>query len=173
MTMIVLGYTGNHKGEGFRRRAGRELIRLGQIGYTHRNVTHTEMVLAGPWWAADIASSSLMDGGVRIKKAVRLNRAHWMAVEVPGWEAQQSAAWFIAHLGEPYDSRGAVGSVLYGLGQDDGWFCNEADGASVGQIDPHKMPPAGFMDYCLGQTGARIATDDFCSTPENNKGPSV
>jgi hypothetical protein len=159
--MLTLHYIGNHKGHGFRRRAGRELIRLGQIGYTHRNVTHTEMLLDGPWWAADIASSSMMDGGVRIKLDERLNAAHWIAIEVPGWDAQQSAAWFFKHNGQPYDSRGAIGSVLYGFGEDDGWFCNEACGASVGQIDPHKMPPAGFINFCLGQPGARIVTAEF------------
>jgi hypothetical protein len=164
--MIILGYTGNHKGEGFRRRAGREIIRVGQFGYTHRTVTHTEMLLHGAWDCADIASSSLMDGGVRLREDVKLNPAHWMAVDVPGWDAHESAAWFFAHMGEPYDSRGAVGSVLYGLGSDDGWFCNEACGASVGQIDPHKMPPAGFINYALGQPGARIVTDEFFSTPK-------
>lgn len=164
--MIVLGYIGSHKGHGFRRRAGRELIRLGQIGYTYRNVTHTEMLLAGNWWNADIASSSLMDGGVRIKKAERLKRENWIAIEVPGWDKQQSAAWFFKHLGEPYDSRGAIGSVLYGFGDDDGWFCNEGCGASVGQIDPHKMPPAGFINYALGQPGARIVTEEFFAKEE-------
>ena len=163
--MIVLGYIGTHKGEGLRRRAGREIIRLGQIGYTHRNVTHVEMLLRGGWDNADIASSSLMDGGVRIKQGVRLNPAHWLAISVPGWDAAESSGWFFTHKGEPYDSRGAVGSVLYGLGENAGWFCNEACGASVGQIDPHKMPPAGFVNYCLGQPGARIVTAEFFGAP--------
>lgn len=167
--MIVLGYIGSHKGHGFRRRASRELIRLGQIGYTHRNVTHTEMLLSGPWWAADIASSSLMDGGVRVKRAERLKREHWEAIDVPGWDARKSGDWFFEHLGEPYDSRGAVGSVLYGFGDDEGWFCNEACGASVGQIDPEKDPPAGFWNYCLGQPGARIVTAEFFSTIESTE----
>jgi len=159
--MIVLGYIGNHKGGGLRRRAGRELIRLGQWPYTFRRVTHTEMLLDGTWDQADIASSSLMDGGVRIKPAVRLNPAHWIAVDVPTWDARQSAAWFFAHLGEAYDTRGAIGSVLYGIGSNDGWFCNEACGASVGLIDPQTMPPAGFIALALCQPGARIVTDEF------------
>lgn len=159
--MIVLGYTHNHKGHGFRRRAGRELIRLGQIHHTYRQVTHTEMVLDGTWDHADIASASLMDGGVRIKRDVKLNPAHWIAIDVPAWDARQASAWFFEHDGEPYDSRGAIGSVLYGIGDDDGWFCNEACGASVGQIDPQLMPPAGFIAYALGQPGARIVTDEF------------
>lgn len=162
--MIVLGYTGNHKGHGFRQRAGRELIRLGQFGYTYRNVTHTELVLRGPWYRADIASSSLMDGGVRVKRGVELNPKHWMAVSVPGWSEDDAELWFEIHDGEPYDSRGAVGSVLYGLGQDAGWFCNEADGSAVKQIDPHKMPPAGFINYALGQRDARIVTAEYFGT---------
>jgi hypothetical protein len=159
--MIVLGYTHNHKGEGFRRRAGRELIRLGQIHHTYRRVTHTEMVLDGAWDRADIASSSLMDGGVRIKMDVKLNQAHWIAVEVPTWDARQASAWFFDHQGQPYDTRGAMGSVLYGIGDDPGWFCNEACGASIGQIDAKAMPPAGFIAYALGQPGARIVTREF------------
>lgn len=159
--MIVLGYSGNHKGGGFRRRAGRELIRVGQIHHTYRRVTHTEMLLDGTWDKADIASSSLMDGGVRIRQDLRLNPAHWIAVDVPAWDERQSAAWFFAHLGEPYDSRGAMGSVLYGIGSNEGWFCNEACGASVGLIDPQTMPPAGFFALALRQPGARIVTDEF------------
>lgn len=159
--MIVLGYTGNHKGHGLRMRAGRELIRLGQWPYTWRRVTHTEMLIGGRWDCADIASSSLMDGGVRIKKAVRLNPEHWVAVDVPTWDAQQSKAWFLSHDKQPYDTRGAIGSVLYGIGDNHGWFCNEACGASIGQIDPQMMPPAGFMNYALGQPGARIVTAEF------------
>lgn len=162
--MIVLGYTGNHKGGGFRRRAGRELIRLGQWPYTFRRVTHTEMLLDGTWDKADIASSSLMDGGVRIRQDVRLNQAHWIAIDVPSWDAHQSAAWFFQHMGEPYDARGAIGSVLYGFGSSAGWFCNEACGASVGLIDPQTMPPAGFIALALRQPGARLVTAEFFST---------
>lgn len=162
--MIVLGYIGNHKGEGFRRRAGRELIRVGQWPYTYRQVTHTEMLLDGTWDKADIASSSLMDGGVRIRNDVKINPAHWISVDVPTWDAHQSSAWFFEHLGQPYDSRGAIGSVLYGIGSNKGWFCNEACGASIGQIDPQTMPPAGFFALALRQPGARIVTDEFFST---------
>jgi hypothetical protein len=151
--MIVLGYIGDHKGEGLRRRAGREIIRLGQIGYTHRNVTHVEMLLRGTWDNADIASSSLMDGGVRIKQGVRLNPAHWLAISVPGWDAAESSGWFFAHDGEPYDSRGAVGSVLYGLGENAGWFCNEGCGASVGQCHRPRRIRWGHCGHTPAEAG--------------------
>jgi len=163
--MIVLGYIGKHKCDGFRRWVGWALIRLGQIGYTWRRVTHTEILLAGPWDAATIASASLLDGGVRTKTGVRLNPAHWVAIDVPDTKmrsAPVSAKWFELHDGKPYDKRGAPGSVLYGLGHDaNGYFCNEACGASMHQIDPHKSPPAGFIGWCLSLDGARDVTAEF------------
>jgi len=157
--MIILGYT--HKGHGFKRRFSREIIRLGQLQYSYRTVTHTEMVLEGTWYNSTIASSSLMDGGVRTKVNEALNPNHWIAVDVPGWDPLVSAEWFQDYDGTKYDTRGALGSVLYGLGDNQGFFCNEACGASIGQIDPQSMPPAGFIAYCLGQPGARLVTDEF------------
>ena len=164
--MIVLGDIGKHKGDGFRAWLGWAIIRAAQIGRTYRRVTHTEMLLGGDCNAASIGSATLMDTGtVRIKRGVKLNPLHWMAIDVPGWIASDSEAWFIKHGGEPYDTRGSVGSVLYGIGQAAGsWFCNEADGASVGQIDPHTMPPAGFMAHAMGQPGARDVTQEFFVT---------
>lgn len=167
--MIVLAYTGNHKGDGFRQRAGREIIRLGQIGYTWRNVTHTEIVLSGSQYAATIASASLMDGGVRIKENVKLNPLHWSAIYVRDTErrnADLSAQWFKPRLGLPYDSHGAIGSVLYGFGEDDNsYFCNEACGASMNQFDPHKSPPAGYIAWCLSLDGSYDATKEFFAKP--------
>lgn len=165
--MIVLGYIGKHKGEGFRPWAGWALIRLGQVGYTWRRVTHTEILLDGHHADATIASSSLLDGGVRTKVGVKLNPAHWVAIYVPDTMLHStpvSAKWFEKNDGLPYDTRGAVGSVLYGMGQSDGYFCNEACGASMHQVDPQKTPPAGFIGWCLSFDGARDITQEFFQT---------
>lgn len=163
--MIVLGYVGKHKGEGFRAWLGWALVRAGQLGYTWRAVTHTEILIEGTPQDATIASSSLVDGGVRTKPGVRLNPANWIAVYVPDSKlrsAAVSAKWFDVHKGRPYDWRGAPGSVLYGVGHRVGsWFCNEACGASMHQVDPHKMPPAGFIAWCLDHDGSRLVTDEF------------
>lgn len=160
--MIVLGYTGKHKGQGLRAWAGWALIRIAQVGRTWRRVTHTEMLLGGDWRQAVIGSSSLIDGGVRIK-TTPLNPAHWIAIEVPDGILRSTAlarGWFQRHEGLPYDWRGAAGSVLYGLGHSFGWFCNEACGAAMRQTDPHKMPPAGFIAWCM-DIGGRDVTKEF------------
>lgn len=162
--MIVLGYIGKHKGQGLRAWLGWALIRTAQVGRTWRRVTHTEILLGGDWRQARIGSSSLVDGGVRIK-TTPLNPAHWIAIEVPDGKLRTSTPeaghWFAWHNGKPYDWRGAAGSVLYGLGhRRGGWFCNEACGAAMGQTDPHKMPPAGFIAWCF-DIGGRDVTKEF------------
>lgn len=162
--MIVLAYVGRHKGEGLRAWLGWALIRLGQVGRTHRRVTHTEILLDGQWHSAVIGSSSLLDGGVRIKRFVRLTPGNWRAFYLPDGPQRSTAlawGWFQKHQGQPYDWRGAVGSVLYGLGHRAGsWFCNEACGAALRQTDPHKSPPAAFIAW-LVDLGAIDVTDEF------------
>jgi len=166
--MIVLGYIGKHKGSGLRAWLGWALIRAGQVGRTWRRVTHTEILLGGTWDRADIASSSLLDGGVRIRQGVRLTPGHWVAMDVPDSimrNTELARSWFLRHLGEPYDTRGAPGSVLFGLGHEPGaWFCNEACGAAMRQTDPHKSPPAGFMGWCADLGGVDV-TDEFFERP--------
>lgn len=163
--MIVLGYIGKHKGQGFRAWLGWALIRIAQVGRTWRRVTHTEILVGGAAACADIASSSLIDGGVRIKRGVELNRAHWVAVDVPDSimrNTELAKSWFLLREGMPYDWRGAAGSVLYGLGhRKGGYFCNEACGSAMRQIDPQKMPPAGFMAWCMDQGGRDVTAEFF------------
>jgi hypothetical protein len=161
--MIVLGYVGKHKGDGFRAWLGWALIRVAQVGRTWRKVTHTENFLSGTWYSAEIGSSSLLDGGVRTRKNVRLTPGNWVAIEVPDSimrSAELAKSWFLIHDGEPYDTRGAAGSVLFGLGHSDGYFCNESCGASMRQTDPQKMPPAGFIAWCI-DIGGRDVTAEF------------
>ena len=166
--MIVLGYVGRHKGQGLRAWAGWALIRIAQVGRTWRRVTHTEILLAGDWRKAVIGSSSLIDGGVR-QKTTPLNPEHWVAIEVPDGKlrtsTEEAAHWFAWHTGKPYDWRGAAGSVLYGLGhRRGGWFCNEACGAAMRQTDPEKMPPAGFIAWCMDMGGRDVTKEFFGDT---------
>ncbi len=163
--MIVLGYIGKHKGQGLRAWLGWALIRTAQVGRTWRRVTHTEILLRGDWQHATIGSSSLIDGGVR-QKTTPLNPDHWVAIEVPDGKLRTSAPevdyWFEWHDGIPYDTRGAVGSVLYGFGHSrEGYFCNEACGAAMKQTDPHKMPPAGFIAWCMDIGGVDVTAEFF------------
>ena len=165
--MKVIAYIGNHKGDGFRAWLGWAVIRIAQVGRTFRRVTHTEVLIHGDCNSADIGSATMLDGGVvRIKQGVALNPSHWMVLELPDTpdrNTELAAHWFFAHAGEKYDRRGAVGSVLYGLGhRQNEWFCNEACGAAMGQTDPQLMPPAGFIAW-LVDMGAVDITKDFFS----------
>ncbi|WP_288077872.1 hypothetical protein [Pseudomonas sp.] len=165
--MMVIGYIGDHKGDGFRPWLGWALIRAAQVGRKYRAVTHTEILIDGDCNAADIASATMLDGGVvRIKTGVQLNPAHWIVVDVPDTATRNvvlAAHWFFAHAGEKYDRRGAVGSVLYGIGQaEDEWFCNECCGTAMGQTDPHMNPPAGFIAWCFDMGGVDV-TEEFFS----------
>jgi hypothetical protein len=167
--VIVLGYIGRHKGDGFRPWLGWALIRAGQVGRTWRRVTHTEIVLGGTWDSATIGSASLIDGGVRVKRDVRLTPGNWIAVEVPDGKLRSTAlavGWFDRNAGQPYDWRGAVGSVLYGFGhRSGGWFCNEACGAAMRQTDPQKHPPAAFIAWCFDIGGVDVTEQFFKGMP--------
>lgn len=159
--MKILGYIGDHQKDGITARLGWALVRLAQVGATYRRVTHTEALLSGSAASATIASSSLRDGGVRVKTTA-LNPAHWVVIDVPTWDEVAAASWFEVHAGEPYDRMGAMASVLWFLPHAlEAWFCNEAVGAAVGLIDPHGMPPSMFMAIARLQPGARDVTAEF------------
>ncbi len=153
--MIILGYVGDHAQDSLAVRLGWAATRLVQRGQFAR-VTHVE----GYYGADDqgrsiIASASLRDGGVRVKPA-SLTREHWLAAEVPCWDAKRSLAFILPHVGEKYDTRGALATVFLS-GQDaDRWFCNEIVGASVGLISPDIFGPAQFFALALSLPGARL-----------------
>jgi hypothetical protein len=171
--MITLHYLGTKHG-GF----GASVIRYAQRGYSEpaRGVTHTEALLGGGPGNAIMASSSLVDslgdgkGGVRTKTGVVLNSAHWLVLDLPDAperNARASARWFAEHDGEPYDRRGAAGSVGQAIVQQssDEWFCTEAVAASMGFQDPHMMCPAAFYVKLL-EMGARDITLEFFGIAE-------
>lgn len=153
--MIILGYVGNHARDSLAVRLGWAATRLVQRGQFAR-VTHVE----GYYGADDqgrsiIASASLRDGGVRVKPA-SLTREHWLAAEVPCWDAKRSLAFILPHVGEGYDTRGALATVFLSGQDGDRWFCNEIVGASVGLISPDIFGPAQFFALALSMPGARL-----------------
>ena len=165
--MKVLAFIGQHNKDDITARLGWALVRLAQIGARFRRTTHVEALLHGPWYAATIASSSLRDGGVRVKRDVRLNPAHWMVVDVPAWDVNRAIDWFDIHAGAPYDWRGAVATVFWFLPDSKrSWFCNEAIAAPHGLIDAHRQTPAEFIAHCMSLPGSRDVTTEFFSTPE-------
>ncbi len=140
--MKIAHYVGDHKGDGLAAQAGWALIRAVQRG-GFRAVTHVEAILAEHAEGdVTIASSSLRDGGVRAKR-VRLTDGHWLIVDVPQWDVGAALGLLQATRGMPYDTMGAVATVLP-TRQDRGrYFCNEWVGTPF-LHSPHIFGPAQF-----------------------------
>lgn len=151
--MRVALYVGDHAGDDLLTRAGWRLTRLVQKG-EFGLVTHCEAVLRqDPTGAVDIASSSVRDGGVRIKQGVFLQPESWWLVDVPAWSADRARDWFVAHAGAPYDWRGAWATVMPGHRRAGEWFCNEAVGAAAGLRTPEVFTPSQFAAICVSLSG--------------------
>jgi hypothetical protein len=152
-------YIGDHSGDAIKVRLGWALTRMVQRG-TYQRVTHTEMILIEETnGTVMLASSSLRDGGVRIKRT-ELNPAHWIIADVPNWSLEQSFDWFEKHQGEKYDLRGALATVLPGSQYSDRWYCNEACAASVGFKEPQLFGPAQYAAIALS-LGTDITKEFF------------
>ena len=153
--MIVLGYVGSHAKDGLLARLGWAITRLVQRGAFAR-VTHVEAYYGKDQEGLSvIGSSSLRDGGVRIKHT-RLDPNKWVAVDVPCWDAARSMVFIQDRQNSRYDWRGAVATVFLN-GQDaNRWFCNEIVGASVGLVSPGTFGPAQFMAVALSMPGAKL-----------------
>lgn len=93
------------------------------------------------------ASASFQDGGVRFK-SMTLDPEMWDVMEVPGLDQEKIHAWFTEHAGEPYDVRGLVNFIIPVGNNPNGWFCNEALGASLGLAEPWRLDPTGFARLC-------------------------
>lgn len=176
--MLIAHYIGDHASDSWSVRAGwlaTRLVQKGRFGI----VTHCEALVhvhcAG---VADIASSSVRDGGVRIKEQVQLDAGKWLISDVPQWDAVIAAQWFAEHDGAPYDWRGAWAAVMPGHHRTGQFFCNESVGASVGLQEPHIFTPAQFAAICftLGRDltaqffeGAPAAGARACNRPEGQE----
>ncbi len=154
--MIILGYIGDHAKDTWTVRLGWALTRLVQRG-KFSCCTHVEAVHAiHPNGTVDIASATLREGGVRLKKNVRLQSGNWIAVDVPGWDVADSQELLEKTAGSQYDWRGAASSALIFLGQSEArWFCNEWVGDPY-IVDSYALGPAQFMALALSIPGARI-----------------
>lgn len=115
--------------------------------------SHTELVLgyddAG---LAVCASSSMMDGGVRVKH-MHLDPEHWDLIEVGG-DAELAWAWLQAHQGAGYDWLGLLGFIARVLGHDQQRFvCSEAVAAMLGFPDPWRFDPCSLHAALASRSG--------------------
>lgn len=103
--------------------------------------SHAELILdtdAGGYAAC--ASSSFLDGGVRLKY-MRLDPEHWDIVDVQGDKAT-AWAWLKEHDGDQYDTFGLLGLVWRrGKGNPDKVWCTESVAAMLGYDEPWRFDP--------------------------------
>lgn len=163
--MIVLTYIGDHAKDVLRVRLGWALIRLVQRG-AFKQVTHMECVLAGnDYRLCTIASSSVRDGGVRIKADIALTKGNWQAFDVPAFPVEKSRHWFEAHEGEAYNMVGAMATKLPLLRQLAlrlaGYFCNWSCLASCGLKYAYKETPSQSIERLVREHNAIDVTDIF------------
>ena len=162
--MLTAHYIGDHANDTPAVRAGWALTRLVQKG-EFSNVTHSEAILDEfANGEVLIASSSLRDGGVRSKR-VSLAPASWRIVDVPSWSVLQAWEFLMLTRGAPYDSRGALATVLPGHHVSAAWFCNEWVGAAVGLKTPQCFSPSTFMAICM-TFGIEVTTSFFADRRE-------
>ena len=122
--MKVALFIGDHKSDTWPVRAGWWITRKVQKG-PYAKVTHCEAIHAEHAdGSVTIASASLRDGGVRVKR-VRLNPAHWQIVNVPFWDVARSMDFLAETNRMPYDLRGAIATAFLGSEDRTRWFCNE------------------------------------------------
>jgi hypothetical protein len=148
--MLIAHYIGpSHPG--VIARIGWELTVLGQKG-PYDQCTHTEAIhRVHSDGTVDIASSSLVDKGVRIKKHVRLKPEKWVITDVPAFDVTKSIAWFDAAIakGIGYDKRGALSTLLPGKQASNKVFCTEAVLAPF-IPESHYFTPAACLALSIG-----------------------
>jgi hypothetical protein len=109
--------------------------------YLRGNYSHCELVFGtNSDGISTCASSSFMDGGVRIKW-MEMDPLHWDFVDVPGDDVA-AMRWLTEHEGEGYDVLGLLGFIWRRVSGDKRkWFCNEAVLAMLGKPEPWRFDP--------------------------------
>lgn len=102
--------------------------------------SHCELVLEERDGLARCATSSFIDGGVRIKW-MQLKPSSWDVVELDRAPAE-AREWFFDHLGQGYDVIGIIGFVWRRRdGHKRRWFCSESIAAALGLGQPWRYCP--------------------------------
>lgn len=95
-------------------------------------------------------SSSLVDGGVRIKR-IELDPSKWDIFEVDIDEASVRK-WFEQHQGDPYDIAGVIGFVARRVGHSKrARFCAEAMAEAAGYVDPWRFDPCSLASVMMAR----------------------
>lgn len=111
--------------------------------WTRSSYSHTELVLStAADGSAECASSSFIDGGVRIKH-IMLDPERWDVVDLRTDVSEEEVRqWYANHLGQQYDLLGLLGFIIPIRSDPNRWFCSESNAAASGYVDPWRYSPA-------------------------------
>lgn len=109
--------------------------------YLRGPYSHCELVLqTNTDGYSTCASSSFMDGGVRMKQ-IKLDPEHWDVIEVQGSVAV-AVRWLDEHEDCKYDVLGLLGFLWRRTqGEQNKFFCSEAVAAMLGLDEPWRFDP--------------------------------
>jgi len=121
--------------------------------------SHVELVLGYDQSGQAIcASSSMMDGGVRVKH-MTLNPDHWDIVPVLG-SADAAWTWLRKHEGAGYDYLGLLGFIARAIGHDKSRFvCSEAVAEMLGMSDGWRFDPCSLHAALVWRESSAVAAD--------------
>ena len=125
------------------------IIRL----FTRSPYSHCELAVPRTDGQYDCYSSSIRDGGVRVK-TMPLPAAKWDLIPVRATEAQVRAV-FETTRGAKYDWLGATGVIARWRHDKRKWFCSEWCAMALGLANPDRFCPGSLAAYL--QTTANAA----------------
>ena len=117
--------------------------------------SHTELLLTRPLGGAAwcISASKRDDAQVRAK-LIKFKPGHWDFIDVPGIDPDEAWERAAAHLGEPYDTLGAILTVTpWARARPGLWFCSELMGLSARLHEPYRHHPGSLAAAFLTQRG--------------------
>lgn len=138
-TLYLALYKGNRDGWGI----ASIKARLGDwitCKITRGVYSHCEIAEPLPGGGYACYSSSIRDGGVRVKE-MDLPSEKWDLIPLHGVTADDLAAVWKQARGKHYDWAGAIGTVLKIRQRPDKWFCSEFCAAVMGILDGWRFSP--------------------------------
>lgn len=107
--------------------------------------SHCELAVAHGNGQYDCYSSSIRDGGVRVK-TMPLPADKWDLIPVRATEAQVRAA-FETTRGAKYDWLGATGVIARWRHDKRKWFCSEWCAGTLGLANPERFCPGSLAEW--------------------------
>lgn len=115
--------------------------------WTRSPYSHVEVVIDGLCY-----TSSLMDGGVRVKK-IDLSGAHWDLLDASWINTDRVIEFYERTKGEPYGYLDLISQHVLRLPwhQSKGWLCSEWIAAAANLPNSRTWTPGMVMDYARGR----------------------